>query len=302
MKKKFRYLLICALFAVPMVPGNAQTRKLPQAFQQWLESPSMRHATVALEIVDLDTDELCYSVDAQRLVQPASLMKLVTTGAAVRLLGGDYVICDSISCVADTSLVPIPELLGYNPDWMIEDVGSSYIEPLTNIPDTGLKLREFIRKTNENSLNANAEMLVYHLSPEHALQAGLDTIRNYWQSRGLDTDGLVMYDGCGLAPNDRMTARFMSELLREMKDEEDFRSSLAIAGRTGTVINFLKSSVLSGRAYLKTGTTKSVTAYAGYATGSNNHTYSVVLIVNNSSEKLTLLRKEIEKMFNLLIL
>ncbi len=298
----YRKWMICALFAVLTTIGNAQMRRMPQAFEHWLETPGMRHATVALEIVDLDTDELCYAYDEQRLVQPASLMKLVTTGAAVRLLGGDYVIEDTIDCAADTTLVPMRELLGYNGDWMIEDVGSSYVEPLTCVPDAGMTLREYIKKTNENSLNSNAEALVYFLTQGHTLQAGLESIRNYWQQCGLDTDGLVMYDGCGLAPNDRLTAHFLSQLLREMKDDDDFRSSLAVAGMSGTVSYFLKSSYLSGRAFLKTGTTKSVTAYAGYVRGSNDHTYSVVFIVNNSSSKLTLQRKEIEKMFILLIL
>ncbi len=298
----FQKFILCALFVVSITAGNAQMRKMPGAFDEWMETPGMRHATVALEIVDLDTDEVCYAFDEQRLVQPASLLKLVTTATALRKLGGDYIVDDTINCAADTTLVPMQELLGYNGDWLIEDVGSSYIEPLTSVPDTGLLLREFVKKTNEQSLNANAEALVYFLSPEHSLQAGLDTIRTYWKSRGLDVDGLTMYDGCGLAPNDRVTAHFLTQLLKEMKDDEDFRSSLAIAGLTGTVSYFLKSSYLSGRASLKTGTTKSVTAYAGYVRGSNNHTYSVVFIVNNSSTKLTLQRKEIEKMFILLIL
>lgn len=275
-------------------------RSLPPRFVSWMESPNMRHATVALEIVDLTAGEVCYQLDVQRAVQPASLLKLVTTGAALRTLGGDYVIPDSICCI-DSTKAPLPELVGYNPDWCVEDVASSYAEALTYVPDAGMSLRDYARKTNEESLNIHAEALAYLMAADTTLASGIDSIRTYWTNRGLDTESLVMYDACGLAPADRVTAHMMSQLLSEMQYDEDFRQSLAVAGRTGTVIYFLKSSRLAGRAQLKTGTTKSVVAYAGYVHGSDDHWYSVVLIVNNSTEHLTVMRKNIEKMFILLI-
>ena len=290
----------CALLAVLTTAGNAQMRRMPKMWEDWLETPEMRHATVAIEVVDLTTGETFLASDEQRSVQPASIMKLVTTGAALRLLGGDYVMPDTI-CMPDTSKVPLPELVGYNPDWLIEDVNSSYCEGLYTVPDAGIELREYIKRTNEKSLNIHAEALPYLLTPEHTLEAGLEAIRNYWDSCGLDTEALVMYDGCGLAPADRVTVHMISQLLAEMKDDRDFRNSFAVAGVSGTISWFLKGCALTGRAQLKTGTTKSVVGYAGYMRGTNKHTYSVVLIVNNSTASLTLQRKKIEKMFILLI-
>lgn len=294
-----RILLICALLSAWVV-GDAQLRRMPQQFEEWLETPGMRHATVAVEIVDLNTGEPYCTYDEQRAVQPASIMKLVTTGAALRMLGGDYVLPDSV-CLGDTTKLPLPELIGYNPDWLIEDVNTSYCEGLLMIPDPGTKLRDYVKVTNEKSLNIHAEALPYLLSPDHTLSAGLDSIRSYWSRHHVDTEALVMYDGCGLAPNDRVTAHLITELLTEMKDDKDFRNSLAVAGFTGTISYFLKGCALTGKAQLKTGTTKSVCGYAGYVRGRNNHTYSVVLIVNNSTLQLTVLRKKIEKMFILLI-
>ena len=294
--------LICALLAVISAACDAQSRSktFPSQFVDWLATPGMRHATVGVEIVDLTTGETLYVMDEQRAVQPASLLKLVTTGAALRLLGGDYVIPDTI-CQTDTTLAPLPQLIGYSPDWMIEDVESWYVAPLDTVPDAGIELREYIKRTNEKSLNVHAEALPYLLTPEGTLPAGLHAIKAYWDSCGIDTTALVMYDGCGLAPADRVTTHLISQLLAEMQHDEDFRNSFAVAGKTGTVNYFLRASYLSGRAQLKTGTTKSVVAYAGYVRGSNNHTYSVVLIVNNSTDQLTLMRKNIEKMFILLI-
>lgn len=296
LKKLF---MICALLTVTSV-CSAQLHFLPFEFDTWLKSPAMRHATVAMEIRDIATGDTLYQYDEQRFVQPASLMKLVTTGAALRLLGGDAVVLDTICCI-DTTAVPLPELNGYNPDWMIEDVASSYMRGLTTIPDVGHVLRDFITKTNQESLNENAEMLVYWLGRSNRLSDGLDSIKNFWQSKGLETESLVMYDGCGLAPNDRVTAHFMTELLMEMKDDLDFRNSLAVAGQSGTVKLFLKNTRLDGKAQLKTGTTKSVVAYAGYVTGSNNRTYAMSMIVNNHSTVVAQMRKNIEKMLLFLI-
>lgn len=298
---KRKCLLLCALLAVISAAGDAQSRNtFPSQFVDWLSTPGMRHATVGVEIVDLTAGRTLYVMDEERAVQPASLLKLVTTGAALRMLGGDYVMPDTI-CQTDTTLAPLSELIGYNPDWMIEDVGSWYASALDTVPDAGIELREYIKRTNERSLNVHAEALPYLLSPEGTLPAGLHAIKNYWDSCGLDTTALVMYDGCGLAPADRVTTHLISQLLAEMQNDEDFRNSLAVAGRTGTVNYFLRATSLSGRAQLKTGTTKSVVAYAGYVRGRNGHTYSVVLIVNNSTDPLTLMRKNIEKMFILLI-
>ena len=295
-----RMILCCALLATSLVVCNAQLRELPQQFWEWRNSPHLIHATVTLEMTDLTGNEVIYAYEEQRAVQPASLLKLFTTAAALRMLGGDYIIPDSVCCV-DSTLAPIPELVGYNPDWMVEDVASSYAEALLQVPDAGMTLREYAKNTNEKSLNIQAEALPYLLARDTTLATGIDTIRQYWGSCGIDTACLIMYDACGLAPADRITTHSLSQLLYEMQTDEDFRNSLPVAGKSGTVIYFLAGTRLSGKAQLKTGTTKSVVGYAGYVKGSDNHTYSIVLIVNNSTEQLTIQRKNIEKMFNLLI-
>lgn len=292
-------MLICALLAVTSV-CNAQLLEIPTFVEFFLKTPELRHATVAIELKDLTTDSVLFQMDEQRSVQPASLLKLLTTAAALRKLGGDALVLDTLQCV-DSAAVPIPELVGYNGDWLIEDVASTYVEPLTLLPDVGLTLREFVKKTNEESLNSNAEMLAYWLGQTNRIGDGIDSIATYWKNQGLDTEALTMYDGCGLAPADRVTAHMMVQLLQEMQFDVDFRNSLPVSGETGTLKLFLKKTRLEGKAQLKTGTTKSVCAYAGYVKGSDEHDYAIALIVNNHKSQLASLRKNIEKMLLFLI-
>lgn len=266
----------------------------------------MSHATVVLDVLRVPKDstekpQRLYTLDPHRFVAPASLLKLVSTSTALRILGGNYVLPDSAALIDTTLHVPAG-LEGYNPDWLLEDVGEDYALPLTNLlPEAGRKLREVVTDINHQSLNMQAEMVMRLLNPSCRLDSGIMTVGNYWKMRGLDTESLRMYDACGLAPSDRITARFLCDLLYDMRNDKDFVLSLPLAGQAGTVANFLKGTRLECKARLKTGTTKSVLGYAGYITGSDGATYVTVIIVNNYAVAPFALRKSIQRMLLQLI-
>jgi len=161
-----------------------------------------------------------------------------------------------------------------------------------------------VKQTNVFSVNLLAEMILRQLSLNYGDGSetdGINSIMNFWRSKGLDLSGVRMFDGCGLAPADRVTAHFMVQLLEIMNDNETFVQSLPVAGKSGTVYSFLKGTKLEGKAYLKTGTTKSVIAYSGYIDGTDGNRYAVSFIVNNHSCMSSTVRKNIEKMLLLLI-
>lgn len=270
----------------------------------------MTHATVTLEIARLPLKQsdkpqeaftTIYQYDSHRLMIPASVMKLVTTSTALRLLGGDYVLPDSVSLI-DTSQYVIPGLEGYNRNWLIEDIGEDYIPPLQNLlPDSGRVLRDVVRDTNVESLNNQAETLLRLLRPDCLLDSALLMVADYWKGKGLDTESLIMYDGCGLAPCDRVTSHFIIQLLAEMQFDEDFVNSLPVVGKEGTVRRFLLKSRLAEMGRLKTGTLKTTVAYAGYLKGTDSKPYAVSIFVNNFTCKTQEVRKGIEKVLLSLI-
>lgn len=296
----FRLLvLICALLQGCCLAVNAQTHSLPQAFYDWIKSPALKHATVTLEVTR--DGKSIYSYDADRLMAPASVMKLVTTATALRMLGGDYVLPDS-AAIIDTAQVALPGLECYNPDWLIEDIDTDYMPPLQNqLADSGRLLREVVFDTNHESLNLQAETLARMLHPSCSLDSALAVISDYWRDQGLDTECLWMYDGCGLAPSDRVTARFIVQLLNKMKGDPDFVNSLPLVGQEGTLKRFLRDTRLSGRGRLKSGTLKTAVTYAGYLTGTNSKKYELCIMVNNYSGKASEVRRGMEKVLLSLI-
>lgn len=307
---KYRHLICALLFSIFFGLGNAQTRSLPSSVHSWTRLEGLRHATVSLEVMRLPLSKktaktgpkVIYSLDPERMVTPASVMKLVTTATALRILGGDYIWPDSIAVIDTSAVVPLKGLEQYNPDWLIEDVGTSYMPPLTDLqPDSGRLLRDVVEQTLCESLNFEAETLLRMLTPSLRLDSGLLLVSSYWEGQGLDIDPLRMYDGCGLAPSDRVTAHFICSLLAQMQFDEDFRAALPVVAREGTVSNFLKGTRLAGKAALKTGTLKNVVAYAGYAKGSDGRTYAVSVFVNNPTCPIAEVRKDIAKVLLSLI-
>ena len=311
-------LLVCALLLLTSwASGNAQLRSLPQSFHDWRRSEGLRHATVSLEVVRLprtapqqpstvghpaiERGQVLYGYDAERLMIPASVLKLMTAATGFRLLGADYVWPDSVPLV-DTAAVALAGLEHYNPDWLIEDIDPDYMPPLENLlPDSGKVLSEVMRETLLESLNLEAETMLHLLTPSCRLDSGLLTMQRYWTERGLDTECLRLYDGCGLAPSDRLTAHAACSVLAEMQFDDDFRHAMAVAGREGTVRNFLKGTRLAGKARLKTGTLKTAVNYAGYCLGSDGRTHAVCIFVNNHTCRPQEVRRGIEKLLLSLI-
>ncbi len=292
-------ILICALLQGFGFVVNAQTHSLPHEFHDWLKSPALKHATVTLEVTR--DGKTIYSYDPDRLMAPASVMKLVTTATALKMLGGDYVLPDS-AAIIDTVQVALPGLECYNPDWLIEDIDTDYMPPLSDsLPDAGRTLREVIYDTNHESLNLQAETLARMLHPSCSLDSALTTIRSYWEERGLDTECLWMFDGCGLAPSDRVTAHFIVQLLQQMKGNSDFVQSLPVVGQEGTLKRFLRDTRLAGRGRLKSGTLKTAVTYAGYITGTNSKHYEICIMVNNYAGKPSEVRRGMEKVLLSLI-
>ncbi|MBN2633454.1 MAG: D-alanyl-D-alanine carboxypeptidase, partial [Bacteroidales bacterium] len=61
-----------------------------QAFNSFLSDSIMRYGAVSFRIIDASDGSPVFSHDEKKSLIPASVMKLVTTSAAIELLGPDY--------------------------------------------------------------------------------------------------------------------------------------------------------------------------------------------------------------------
>lgn len=155
-------------------------------------------------------------------------------------------------------------------------------------------LQQIVEKTNHVSHNLFADALLKTIGLRYknpqkrvisSFEKGIEVMKSYWKSKGLDVSSLRITDGSGLASANKVTAHFLNDLLIYMaksKHANAFMASLPQAGVEGSVRNFLKDTALSGKAFLKSGSMSGVRCYAGYVKNQGK-TYSIVLLTNNYS-------------------
>jgi D-alanyl-D-alanine carboxypeptidase/D-alanyl-D-alanine-endopeptidase (penicillin-binding protein 4) len=169
-------------------------------------------------------------------------------------------------------------------------------------------LKEIVRITHFASQNLYADVLIKTLGLQYpsgqqeaisSFEKGARVIKEYWSRKGINTASLWMYDGSGLSASDKVTTRFLCDLLACMATRSNvsvtFVESLPQAGINGTVRTMLKDSSLQGKVRLKSGSMSRVRCYAGYITKDEKQ-YAVAILVNNFSGKSSLMKATIEEL------
>lgn len=84
-------ILSLVLIAAMLLPRAALARDLQQQIQQLIAESPVASATVGVSVVDLRSGVSLVGIDQDHPLIPASNMKLLTTGAALSVLGPDFV-------------------------------------------------------------------------------------------------------------------------------------------------------------------------------------------------------------------
>ncbi len=85
--------LIAALAILNAFPSALFCQKnstLPERIQAIMSRPEFAHSSFGVEFYSLDNSKLIYQLNADKLMVPGSTTKLLTEGAMLELLGGDY--------------------------------------------------------------------------------------------------------------------------------------------------------------------------------------------------------------------
>jgi len=151
--------------------------------------------------------------------------------------------------------------------------------------DLSQKLANVVPRMNADSDNFVAEMVLKELGTTTAERgstaAGTRVVRSTLRRADIPLAGVRMADGSGLSRFDRVTVRALADILRAGAIDPGFGkifvSSLAVAGKSGTLHARLGTRPTYGRIHAKTGTTNRASALAGFVGG------YVFAIVHNGS-------------------
>ncbi|MEB3257806.1 MAG: D-alanyl-D-alanine carboxypeptidase/D-alanyl-D-alanine-endopeptidase [Cyanobacteriota bacterium] len=119
---------------------------------------------------------------------------------------------------------------------------------------------------NTDSHNFTAEVLLRSAAGTWDLPEAVRRQTVWLSQQGLPMQGVRIADGSGLDRTNRLTSRFLTALLLRMDQHpygRTYVSSMAIAGRRGTLRNLYKDTSLDGRVYAKTGTLTGVRSISG---------------------------------------
>jgi len=153
-------------------------------------------------------------------------------------------------------------------------------------------LREIIYETNIHSNNLYAESLFRTFGGRYQLPCTIhnsaDFEKDYWLRRGVKIRSARIVDGCGLAPQDAVSAETLVQLLTYMyrsPSKDAFYASLPVSGQSGTLRSLLPGTELAGRIHAKSGTIAATKNFAGYIELPNGQTWVFAVMVSFGNGK-----------------
>ena len=151
-------------------------------------------------------------------------------------------------------------------------------------------LADVLKRLNKHSNNLMTKNLFLTLGAQAegapaTPEKGERAVRAALQQAGVATDKLVLENGSGLSRFERVSAAMLNQLLRAAWRSPwyaEFESALPIVGLDGTLSRRFNGSTANGRAHLKTGTLRDVSALAGVVLGHNGQRVAFVMLVNHA--------------------
>lgn len=164
-------------------------------------------------------------------------------------------------------------------------------------------LSEIIFWTNFKSINLYAEHLLKYIAYSKdgigRGNSGTEIIPVFWKSKGVDINGFIMNDGCGLSRSNIITTKTETQILRQMANDTNFKvfyNSLPIAGQAGPFHNLCDNTCAKDNLCAKSGYITRVRGYAGYVKNKKGETLCFSVLANNYSCSPAEMKKKLEKL------
>ena len=153
-------------------------------------------------------------------------------------------------------------------------------------------LADIIKETNIHSNNMYAESVFRTFGASSSLPCTIHNSaefeKEFWLRRGVDIRSARIVDGCGLAPQDALSAETLVQLLTYMynsPNRDAFYASLPVSGQSGTLRSLLPGTELSGRVHDKSGTIAATKNFAGYIELPDGRTWVFAVMVSFGNGK-----------------
>ncbi|HXI02032.1 MAG TPA: D-alanyl-D-alanine carboxypeptidase/D-alanyl-D-alanine-endopeptidase [Candidatus Saccharimonadales bacterium] len=155
-------------------------------------------------------------------------------------------------------------------------------------------LSHLIHDMNKESNNFMAESVLKTIGAELSgapgtSAAGAAAVRSWLRTLGVKTDGIVMVDGSGLSPENRISSDALARILLAVHDdfqaEPEFVASLPVGGIDGTLDGRMVETPAARHIRAKTGYIRGVTALSGYALNASGKRLVFSVIVNGLGDR-----------------
>ena len=174
----------------------------------------------------------------------------------------------------------------------IDSEGATPVGAVVLASHLGRPLAEVARGMMKRSDNPMTRLIYLRLgvtaakADEPTLDAAARVVHEWFVTKDIPTEGLVMDNGSGLSRSERITPLQMATLLKTAyfgPHAPDLLSSLPVAGVDGTMTRRLKGTRAEGRARLKTGTLRNAVGLAGFVLDGQNRMWVVAAMLNHDN-------------------
>lgn len=151
-------------------------------------------------------------------------------------------------------------------------------------------VQDIMRSCMMRSDNQYAEAMLRTFSSRQghdgSVARGASSEMDFWKRRRLPMEGVRIVDGSGLSRDNRLTARFLAQILAKMASNPYYASFFPLAGQEGTLRKFAVGTRLEGYAAMKTGSMNGIQSYAGYLLNDDYEpTHVIVIMMNNLRDR-----------------
>ncbi|HEY8387681.1 MAG TPA: D-alanyl-D-alanine carboxypeptidase/D-alanyl-D-alanine-endopeptidase [Parasegetibacter sp.] len=116
---------------------------------------------------------------------------------------------------------------------------------------------------------------------------GIELIRNFWESKGIQKNAIRVEDGSGLSPRNRVTPKALVTVMQYARLRPWFKA-------------FYEGLPVVNGIHMKSGTIGGVRGYTGYVQSKTGKQYTFAIVVNNHSTTTTAITRELWKILDLL--